>query len=78
MSATFWNEGPRAQAWGSVCVVIGSIAQALSLAELGSIMPIAGAQYHWTYLLAPRKQRRLITWIQGKLEIEESRSADGG
>ena len=30
-----------------------------------SIQPIAGAQYHWTWQLAPPRHRRFITWIQG-------------
>lgn len=39
--------------------------QVASIAELSSIQPIAGAQYHWTWHLAPPRHRRLITWIQG-------------
>ena len=35
------------------------------MAEMSSLQPIAGAQYHWTNYLAPPKQRRFITWIQG-------------
>ncbi|KAK4902680.1 hypothetical protein LTR27_000619 [Elasticomyces elasticus] len=65
MGATFYNGGPRALVWGSVLVVIGSLTQALSMAELGSILPIAGAQYHWTDMLAPESFRRVITWFQG-------------
>jgi choline transport protein len=38
-----------------------------SLAELASVQPIAGAQYHWTHYLAPPRYRRFITWIQGWL-----------
>jgi choline transport protein len=38
-----------------------------SLAELASVQPIAGAQYHWTHYLAPTRWRRFITWIQGWL-----------
>ena len=32
---------------------------------MASILPIAGAQYHWTYALAPTGAKRFITWIQG-------------
>lgn len=32
---------------------------------MASIQPIAGAQYHWTHLLAPQRYRRFITWVQG-------------
>ncbi|KAK5051421.1 hypothetical protein LTR84_003073 [Exophiala bonariae] len=35
------------------------------MAELGSILPIAGAQYHWTHILAPDNSRKFITWMQG-------------
>ena len=34
---------------------------------MASIQPIAGAQYHWTYALAPTGAKRFITWIQGDL-----------
>ncbi|KAG9773930.1 Choline transport protein [Exophiala dermatitidis] len=65
LSATFWNGGPRALVWGCIAVVLGSLTQAYSMAELGSILPIAGAQYHWTHILAPDHSRRFITWMQG-------------
>ncbi|ETN46173.1 uncharacterized protein HMPREF1541_00357 [Cyphellophora europaea CBS 101466] len=65
MGATFYNGGSRALVWGCFLVVIGSLSQALSMAELGSILPIAGAQYHWTDMLAPESSRRVITWFQG-------------
>jgi hypothetical protein len=65
MGATFYNGGSQALTWGCFLVVIGSLSQALSMAELGSILPIAGAQYHWTDMLAPERSRRVITWFQG-------------
>lgn len=64
MGATFYNGGPQTLTWGIVAVVIGALVQALSMAELAAIQPIAGAQYHWTDLLAPEKYRRIITWMQ--------------
>ncbi|KAJ9604633.1 hypothetical protein H2200_010747 [Cladophialophora chaetospira] len=65
ISATFWNGGPRSLVWGSIAVILGSLAQAYSMAELGSILPIAGAQYHWTHIMAPKGSRRFVTWMQG-------------
>ncbi|OAG45137.1 hypothetical protein AYO21_00485 [Fonsecaea monophora] len=65
ISATFWNGGPQSLIWGCIAVVIGSLAQAFSMAELGSILPIAGAQYHWTHIMAPEGARKFITWMQG-------------
>ncbi|KIX04956.1 uncharacterized protein Z518_05828 [Rhinocladiella mackenziei CBS 650.93] len=61
----FWNGGPRSAAWGYVIVITGVLCQVASMAEMSSVQPIAGAQYHWTHYLAPPSQRRFITWIQG-------------
>ena len=44
IGASFWNGGPRGLAWGSLLVICGAMTQAMSMAELGSILPIAGAQ----------------------------------
>ena len=65
MGATFYNGGPQTLVWGIVIVVVGALTQALSMAELASIQPIAGAQYHWTHFLAPESHKRFITWMQG-------------
>lgn len=46
MGATFYNGGPQALAWGILLVVAGALALSMSMAELASIQPIAGAQYH--------------------------------
>lgn len=45
------------------------MALALSLAELASICPRAGAQYHWTAVLAPPKIRAFATWMQGWITV---------
>lgn len=39
--------------------------QTACFCELASIMPIAGAQYYWTYTWAPPSCRGYLTWIQG-------------
>lgn len=60
------NGGPSALVWGMVLSLTGTLALALSLAEMASICPISGAQYHWTALFAPSKIRPFITWMQGE------------
>lgn len=60
------NGGPSALVWGMIFSISGTMALALSLAEMASICPIAGAQYHWTALFAPPKIRAFMTWMQGK------------
>ncbi|CAI7677715.1 unnamed protein product [Penicillium pancosmium] len=65
LSAVLTNGGPQALAWGILIVVCGAMAQSASLAEMASMQPIAGAQYHWTNYLAPPSQKKFITWMQG-------------
>ncbi|PLB46250.1 amino acid permease [Aspergillus steynii IBT 23096] len=65
LNAVLTNGGPEALAWGVVIVIFGAMAQSASLAEMASMQPIAGAQYHWTHHLAPPNQRKFITWMQG-------------
>jgi choline transport protein len=78
MGATFYNGGASSLAWGILLVVIGALAQSLSMAELASIQPIAGAQYHWTSMLAPADYKRFITWMQGWITWFAWISALGG
>ena len=61
----FYNGGPRAMVWGFFIVFSGVLCQVASFSEMSSVQPIAGAQYHWTWHLAPPKYRRSITWMQG-------------
>ncbi|OAG37287.1 hypothetical protein AYO21_08472 [Fonsecaea monophora] len=65
MFFALYNGGPQTFAWSVVIVYFGAIAQAASIAEMASTIPIAGAQYHWTYNLAPSNMKRFITWMQG-------------
>ncbi|KAJ5946623.1 hypothetical protein N7454_003462 [Penicillium verhagenii] len=63
------NGGPAGLVWGMVLSIIGTMAMALSLAELASMCPRAGAQYHWTAMLAPPSTRAFITWMQGWITV---------
>ncbi|KXJ88201.1 amino acid permease [Microdochium bolleyi] len=65
MFFTLVNGGPAAYMFNFLIVITGVLAQAACLAELASIIPIAGAQYYWTYHFAPPKHRLFITWVQG-------------
>ncbi|KXT08154.1 hypothetical protein AC579_250 [Pseudocercospora musae] len=65
MSFALYAGGPQIMVWGMLVAWIGAMAQAASLAEMASIQPIAGAQYHWTWAFAPAKPRRFLTWLQG-------------
>ncbi|KAL5338951.1 amino acid/polyamine transporter I [Aspergillus crustosus] len=63
-----YNGGPAAIVYGIILSTVGNLAIACSLAELASIHPTAGAQYHWTYFLAPRG-RRFISFFQGWITV---------
>ncbi|KAF4630991.1 hypothetical protein G7Y89_g7142 [Cudoniella acicularis] len=48
---------------------VGSIAIVCSLAEIASIYPTAGGQYHWVAVLAPKNQRIVASWFTGWISI---------
>jgi choline transport protein len=58
--------GPVSVVYGLLFTFTGSMACAASIAEMASICPISGAQYHWTYIFAPKRWRVLVTFIQGE------------
>ncbi|CAG8185455.1 unnamed protein product [Penicillium salamii] len=63
-----YNGGPAAIVYGIILSTVGNLAIACSLAELASLHPTAGAQYQWSYFLAPRG-RRFISFIQGWVTV---------
>lgn len=67
--AGLYNGGPVALVYGMLLTLTGVLALAASLAEMASICPISGAQYHWTYMFAPKKSAAFITWMQGWITV---------
>ena len=67
MYFALYNGGPYAFSWSILICFFGAISQAASLGEMASIQPIAGAQYHWTWALAPSRAKRFATWMQAWL-----------
>ena len=65
MFFALYEGGPQVFAWSIVIVYFGAISQAASISEMASTVPIAGAQYHWTWHLAPSNIKRFVTWLQG-------------
>ncbi|KAI2788405.1 hypothetical protein POX_e06421 [Penicillium oxalicum] len=63
-----FNGGPAVIVYGIILSTIGNLTIACSLAELASIHPTAGAQYHWTYFLAPRG-KRFLSFFQGWVTV---------
>ncbi|KAF5586352.1 GABA permease [Fusarium pseudocircinatum] len=65
MYFALFNGGPQTFLFSFIIVFCGAIYQAASLGEMASIQPVAGAQYHWTFYMAPQSVKRFATWIQG-------------
>lgn len=53
--------------WSLVWAYAGQAFVILSLAEMASIAPTAGGQYHWVSEFAPRKYQRLLSYTSGWL-----------
>ena len=53
--------------WSLVWAYAGQAFVILSLAEMASIAPTAGGQYHWVSEFAPRKHQRLLSYTSGWL-----------
>jgi hypothetical protein len=80
MGVAFTSGGPVSLVYGLMFTFTGTLACAASIAEMASICPISGAQYHWTWMFAPARWRVFITFIQGELHSPlraEAESTDG-
>ncbi|KAF1992509.1 amino acid transporter [Aulographum hederae CBS 113979] len=67
--AALYAGGPVALIWGFMLTGSGTLALAASIAEMASMCPISGAQYHWTYMFAPPKWKVPITFVQGWVTV---------
>lgn len=59
------NGGPATLVYGFIYAFLGALSTAASLAELASIYPTSGGQYHWTAMLAPPPQKAFLSWFCG-------------
>ncbi|KNG84805.1 amino acid transporter [Aspergillus nomiae NRRL 13137] len=53
--------------WSLVWAYCGQLFIVLSLAEMSSMAPTAGGQYHWVSEFAPRKYQRFLSYASGWL-----------
>jgi choline transport protein len=51
--------------WGYIWSFVGFVFIVASLAEMASMAPTSGGQYHWVSEFAPRKYQRLLSYISG-------------
>ncbi|ATY65627.1 amino acid polyamine transporter I [Cordyceps militaris] len=52
-----------------ILAFVGSICIVCSLAEIASIYPTAGGQYHWVAALCPSGHRRISSWMTGWISV---------
>ncbi|KAK0270448.1 hypothetical protein LTS00_016951 [Friedmanniomyces endolithicus] len=61
------NGGTAGGIWMYLIVIIGMTFSTLSMAELASMAPTAGGQYHWVSEFAPRKHQQFLSYMTGWL-----------
>lgn len=57
--------GPPVMVWSWVGVCVFTLAVAYSMAEMCSAYPVAGGQYSWVAVFAPRGLRRGMSYVSG-------------
>ncbi|CAJ2502234.1 Uu.00g096280.m01.CDS01 [Anthostomella pinea] len=57
------NGGPAGVIWGFLINWIGTLSVNAVLAELSSIAPTAGGQYHWVAMMAPASCSAFLTYL---------------
>ncbi|KAH8433215.1 uncharacterized protein LDX57_010849 [Aspergillus melleus] len=67
MSTPLMNGGTAGFIWGFVVVAVGVTLLFASLAEMASMAPTAGGQYHWVSEFAPRRCQKFLSYITGWL-----------
>ncbi|KAE9362924.1 amino acid transporter [Stipitochalara longipes BDJ] len=65
----FENGGPAGLIYGYLFCWVGTLAAMASLAEMASMMPLAGGQYHWVSILAPPSSAKFLSYITGWLTV---------
>ncbi|KAK4983107.1 hypothetical protein LTR50_007416 [Elasticomyces elasticus] len=61
------NGGPAGAIWLFFIVCCGMFFVMLSMAEMASMAPTSGGQYHWVSEFAPRSYQKLLSYIVGWL-----------
>jgi len=61
------NGGPAGAIWVFLGVAFGMFTVVLSMAEMASIEPTAGGQYHWVSVFAPKKFKKILSYLVGWL-----------
>lgn len=57
--------GPPVIVWSWVAICLLSLSVAYSMAEMASAYPVAGGQYCWVAIFAPKSLRRGMSYVTG-------------
>ena len=69
LSVALPSGGPTTILWGLCLVSIGQLAVAASLAEICSVYPTSGGQYHWAAVLSLPRYARSLSFICGWINV---------
>ena len=58
--------GPALLFWGMIICIVGMSCVYASLAEMASMSPTAGGQYHWVSEFAPPRIQKILSYIVGQ------------
>jgi choline transport protein len=59
------NGGPAGLFWTYIWTFLGFTPIVMSLAEMASMAPTSGGQYHWVSEFAPRKYQKFLSYMSG-------------
>ncbi|KAF3003753.1 hypothetical protein E8E13_009675 [Curvularia kusanoi] len=68
---SLYNGGPAGGIWLLVVVCFGMFFVTLSLAEMVSMAPTAGGQYHWISEFSPKKYQKILSYITAE-EVKDA------
>ncbi|ROW01003.1 hypothetical protein VSDG_02729 [Cytospora chrysosperma] len=63
------NGGPAGLVWGYLFTWVGYMLVFASVAELSSISPTSGGQYHWVSEFAPGKAQKFVSYTVGWIAV---------
>ncbi|KAE8167101.1 amino acid/polyamine transporter I [Aspergillus tamarii] len=67
LSAGLTDGGSAGLIWGFIIVSLGFTLVFASIAEMASMAPTSGGQYHWVSEFAPRRYQKFLSYITGWL-----------
>jgi len=69
LTSGFTNGGSAGLVYGFLLVWAGSLSTYITIAELASLAPTSGGQYHWVYMLSPPSARNFLSYLTGWLNV---------